>query len=119
MIQPPLDLTRSSAPRSGQSQSAQVALNLIRLRVRTRTCGRGRVGDRLAAAHPVLLMKDGGVQVVGFRVRKAIQGIHDEEIEITYANQSVPTSVLAQVGSVPGVLFLSLVALGSHDRPSV
>jgi len=65
------------------------------------------------------VMREGGVQVAGFRVRKEIQGIRDAEIEITYVDQKGLTSALARVDSVPGVVLLSLVAKGPHDRPSV
>jgi hypothetical protein len=65
------------------------------------------------------VMKEGGVEVVEFRIRKELQGIRDAETEIVYANETLLPFVLSQLGRMPGVALLSLVGLKPPAPPSL
>ena len=64
-------------------------------------------------------LKEGGVELIDFRIRKEMRGIRDAEIEIVYASETLLPFVLSQLGRMPGVALLSLVGLKPPAPPSL
>ena len=65
------------------------------------------------------VVREGGAEVLHFRIRREMRGMSEAEIEITRLNEEILPSILSLVGRIPGVTLLGPESPGKPLPPTL